>query len=98
MADPTASSIAKSTLISIVNKGLVIASAWLVSKGILDPGTLSANDLLIVAAGIAGFLISIGWTVFTKIRTWYLVEAAKNAAPSDSMKEIKAEAKSKSPI
>lgn len=98
MADPTATQIAKSTLIAVISRVLVVASAWAVSKGIFAEGTLSSGEVLILAAGIAGGAISLGWIVVAKIRTWYLVEAARKAAPGEKMSVIKAEAKEISPV
>lgn len=98
MADPTATQIGKSVLIAVLSRGLSIGAFWLVSKGIVAPEILTTGNVTIIAVGLAGFAIDLGWILFSKIRTWYLVEAARKAAPGEKMSVIKAEAVSNSPV
>lgn len=95
MPDSTSGEILKSVIVAIVRHCLSIAAAWLISKGIVEPDTLSESNLLILAGGISAGLISLGWIVYNKLKTRNLVEAAREAQPYESMAEIKETAAAK---
>lgn len=97
-SNPTVTTILKSVLIGIVSRGLAIVSAWAIAKGLVAPELLSADNLAVLAVGIASGLITLGWLVRAKIRNWYLVQAAKDAPQGTQMSVIKTEANNNSPV
>lgn len=98
MDSPNVSTILKSVLIGVISRGLAIVSAWLIAKGLVAPELLDSTNVAILATGIAGALITLGWLVFVKIRTWYLVEAARKSQPGTPMSEVKEKARTNSPV
>jgi hypothetical protein len=89
LSEPTSLQILKSVLVAIIRHLLSIASAWLISKGIVAPETLSDDNVLTLAGGIAAALVSLGWIVYNKLKTRNLVEAAREASPGTTIAVIK---------
>lgn len=95
MPDRTSGEILKSILVAVVRHLLSIAAAWLISKGVVAPETLSEGNLLTLAGGISAAIISLGWIVYNKLKTRNLVEAAREAWPHDPIETIKENAAAK---
>lgn len=98
MADPTSGTILKSVAIATLTRIIFALSGWAVARGFLAEGLLSSGDITVLALGAFGLLVSLAYVIRAKIRTWYLVEAAKDAPAGEKMSVIRADAVSNSPV
>lgn len=95
MAESTATEILKSSLVSIIRYFLAIIAAYLIKKGLVSADIASEQNLLVLAGGLATAVITLGWMLYTKLKTRNLIQAAQEAPAGTSMNTIKANAAEK---